>query len=125
MDKQPRLTFRKGDILAILLVAAIAIASLIPVLPDRSAGDFIQIYQDGVLVQEFPLSEDRTLTLSGQYTNTVTVRGGKAAITESDCPGEDCVHSGWIGSVGRSIVCLPNRVEVRISGASDVDFIVG
>ena len=48
------------------------------------------------------------------------------AITGSDCPGEDCVHSGWIKASGRSIVCLPNKVEIRIVGQSDdVDFVVG
>ena len=50
----------------------------------------------------------------------------EAAFTESDCPGRDCVHSGSIGSTGRSIVCLPNRVEIRvISAEADVDFVVG
>ena len=52
---------------------------------------------------------------------------GKAAILESTCPGEDCVHSGWISQTGRSVVCLPNRAEVRIegvSGADDVDAVV-
>jgi len=46
-------------------------------------------------------------------------------IAESTCPGNDCVHSGKIHSAGRSIVCLPNRVEIRITGESDVDYVVG
>jgi len=72
------------------------------------------------------LSEDTTLEIGGKYTNLITVSDGKIAITASDCPGEDCVHSGAIHSSGRSIVCLPNAVEVRVvSQTSDVDFVVG
>ena len=58
--------------------------------------------------------------------NTITVCDGKISFSDSDCPGQDCVHSGSIGSTGRSLVCLPNAVEIRVvSGESDVDFVVG
>ena len=88
-------------------------------------GGAVEIYQDGQLVRQYPLSQDTILELTGEYTNIITIQDGRAAITQSDCPGSDCVHSGWISSVGRSIVCLPNRTEVRITGAmDDVDFAV-
>ena len=62
----------------------------------------------------------------GEYKNVITVSEGAISITASDCPGEDCVHSGAIRTSGRSIVCLPNEVEVRVvNAASDVDFVVG
>ena len=57
---------------------------------------------------------------------TVTVKNGKIAVTHSDCPGKDCVGCGWQSQSGRSLVCLPNRMEIRIVTAkSDVDFVVG
>ena len=62
--------------------------------------------------------------IGGAYINRVEVRDGRIAIVDSDCPGEDCVHSGWISRPGRSIVCLPNRLEIRVTGTSDVDFVV-
>ena len=72
------------------------------------------------------LDEDTCFAISGAYTNEITVKDGQIAITASDCPGEDCVHSGSGGSVGRSIICLPNRVEIRVvAGQTDVDFVVG
>ena len=70
------------------------------------------------------LDSDTEVVIEGEYENVVTVKDGKVAITKSDCPGTDCVHSGWIHESGRSIVCLPNRVELRIEGASEVDFVV-
>ena len=82
------------------------------------------VYQDGQRIKELSLSEDAEFVVEGAYTNKIVVENGRAAITESDCPGTDCVHSGWIHEVGRSIVCLPNRVEIRLEGASEVDFVV-
>ena len=73
-----------------------------------------------------PLSENAEYVIRSEFENIIAVQDGRAAIIRSDCPGEDCVHSGWISAAGRSIVCLPNRAEVRIVGkVSDVDFVVG
>lgn len=121
-----KLTFCKGDIVAIALVAVIAI--LVGVLFWTSIGSeeagMVTVYQDGKLIREISLSETTEFEVEGDYTNVISVEDGKAAIIESDCPGTDCVHSGWIHEPGRSIVCLPNRVEIRIEGASEVDFVV-
>ena len=78
------------------------------------------------LLMTVSLDQPREFPVEGDYCNTVTVREGGIAITASDCPGQDCVHSGAIHSPGRSLVCLPNALEIRVvSGQSDVDFVVG
>ena len=124
--REMRLTFCKADIFAIVLVAAIAV--LVSVVfwtgIGSEEGSVVSVYQEGELVREVPLNETTELIVEGTYTNKILVKDGKTAIVESDCPGTDCVHSGWIHEAGRSIVCLPNRVEVRIEGASEVDFVV-
>ena len=118
------LHMRKGDLIAIalLLAAALCAACALPLL---RASDSVsaRILLDGEVVREVPLSVDQTFQIRGAYTNTITVRDGKIAVTHSDCPTNDCVHMGWL-SDGGAIVCLPNRVEIRISGSSDVDFVV-
>ncbi|MBQ8508182.1 MAG: NusG domain II-containing protein [Clostridia bacterium] len=127
MGKNLRLSFQKGDIIAAAAVVLLALAVGAAFLPGGSAGEnhSLYIYRDGALLHALPLNQNASLEISGDYSNTVTIQDGRAAITASDCPGEDCVHSGWISGPGRSIVCLPNRVELRIEGASEVDFVVG
>lgn len=127
MKKNLRLTFQKGDFLAVLLVlaAAFAVGMLFRPGDADAQQSVIQIYQDGRLVKELSPETDCTVEIAGDYINIVEIRDGKVAIVDSDCPGEDCVHSGWISRAGRVIVCLPNKVEVRITGASEVDFVVG
>ena len=122
-----KLRFRKGDWLAIVLVAVIAVATLLCFLPGgNEQAAYAEIYLNGQLIKTVSLSEDQTFFVEDRYCNTVTVSGGSISISDSDCPGKDCVHSGSIGHAGRSLVCLPNAVEIRvISGESDVDFVVG
>lgn len=122
-----RLAFQKGDIFAIVAVILLAILMFVLFLPGESRGAVCaEIYRDGELLQTVPLDQDQEFVLTGTYNNTVTVRDGQIAVTESDCPGTDCVSCGWIGSSGRSIVCLPNGIEIRVvSESGDVDFVVG
>lgn len=116
--KQENLRLKKGDFLAffaVLALAAAIFAGFTLSLGNRR-GERVRVYQNGTLLWEQPLGQDGSYEISGEYTNVVTISGGKVSITASDCPGEDCVRQGAISTAGRSIVCLPNRVEVRVTG---------
>ena len=121
------LRFRKTDLIAIAIVVVLAAAVLLAFMPSSDTSPAqIAIYQDGELIKTLSINESQKFEISGKYKNTVTIQDGKVAITQSNCPGSDCVACGWIANSGRSIVCLPNGVEIRIlSQDSDVDFVVG
>ena len=127
MGNQEFLRFRKGDVIAIAAVVIAAVLVAMCFLPKSNTGAVAaEVYQDGKLVKILSLDEETTFEIHGKYTNLIAVSDGEICFAASDCPGEDCVHSGAISSTGRSVVCLPNEVEVRvISGESDVDFVVG
>lgn len=122
-----RLRFQKGDILAVAVPLVLAVVLFCAFLPGKAQEALkAEIYLDGRLVKTVSLREEQSFVLEGDWRNTVSVKDGRICVSHSDCPGEDCVHSGWIGSPGRSIVCLPNRMEIRIPGdRGDVDLIVG
>lgn len=122
-----KLRFRKGDWLAVALVAVTAVIVMLCFLPgSNDPAAVAQIYLDGKLVKTLPLSKNQTFIVADQYSNEITVKDGAISFTASTCPGQDCVHSGSIHSTGRSLVCLPNRVEIRVvSTDADVDFVVG
>ena len=50
-------------------------------------------------------------------------------VARSDCPTQDCVHTGTITRDGQCIVCLPARIVIRLEGGgaeSDaVDAVLG
>ena len=50
------------------------------------------------------------------------IENGKAYIAKSDCHNQLCVHAQAIGKEGGVIVCLPNKVVVKVV-AKEVDAI--
>jgi len=128
MSEKYRLSFCKGDIIAVALVAALIFSVWAFLKPEKENGAAAQIFLDGELINELPLDVDGVFYVEGEYRNTIEISDGKVWVAESDCPGTDCVYSGVVSKVGRSIVCLPNRMEIRIIGAPEenaVDFVVG
>ena len=127
MKQTDAFRFRRGDWIAIGLVAVLALAVLLCFIPrSQEPAGYAQIYLDGELYKTVSLNEDTTFVIEDQYTSEITVVNGSISFSASNCPGQDCVHSGSIHTTGRSLVCLPNRVEIRVvAGQTDVDFVVG
>ena len=61
------------------------------------------------------------------YTLHVVLTAEGVWVERSDCPTQDCVHTGHISRSGQSIVCLPARVVIRLEGGTDsgVDAVIG
>lgn len=123
-----RLKFCKGDVVVIcfVILLSILIGVVFFLKNGTEEGNMVAVYQEGKKVQEISLEQETEVLVENKYTNKIVVKEKRVAIVESDCPGRDCVHSGWISGKGRSLVCLPNSVEIRIEGETDseVDFIV-
>lgn len=72
------------------------------------------------------LTEELTVLVEGDHHLTVTLNKTGVRVCESDCPGQDCVHTGTITRAGQSIVCLPEQVVVQLSGGgSGPDAVLG
>ncbi|WP_434578650.1 NusG domain II-containing protein [Thermoanaerobacterium thermosaccharolyticum] len=93
----------------------------------NKTGTNVVIEVNGFKYQELPLNVDKTVTIhNGKHINVVEIKNGKVRMKESDCPDQICVKTGWIEKEGQQIVCLPNRVVVRVAGGKkgEVDDIV-
>lgn len=127
MKENLKLKFSRGDLATILVVIMMAVGLMAAFGrgSHSSMGEIAEIYQNGRKIKTVSLKQATKISIDGDYHSVIAVKDGRIAIVESDCPGMDCVHSGWIDRPGRSIVCLPNRLEVRIVGAAEVDIVVG
>ena len=47
-------------------------------------------------------------------TNVIEVAEGRVRCVESDCGNQVCVQTGWVGSPGEMVVCLPHRLTVQV-----------
>ena len=111
---------RKADIILLvflILVGLAASAALSFSRVDAGADAKVIIESGGELYATYPLSEDRTFEVPAYGSggsNTVCIADGKVSVTEASCKNQVCVHHGEISRSGESIVCLPNRLVVRI-----------
>ena len=129
---------RKADIILFIVLVAVGLAASAALSLSRSeAGDGARVIIEsgGDLYATYSLYEDRTLvipapkqnradapaanpedTASAQYDyyNVVEIKDGKVSVTEASCKNQVCVRHGAISGPGESIVCLPNRLVVRI-----------
>lgn len=93
----------------------------------RHTGALAVVYVNGKRTAAYPLSEDTSVTLrapNGGY-NVLVISGGTADVTEASCPDGICVRAHPVQYDGDTIVCLPNKTEIRIEGAtaSDIDLV--
>ena len=113
----------------VLLLGGMALlAALGTVWLSRSAGQgtVAGIYQDGILVQAIDLSEvgePRELMIEGPAGgNTIRVEQGRIRVSGAGCPDQICVGQGWLTGGVTPIVCLPNRLVIRMEeGANEWD----
>ena len=77
-----------------------------------------QITVDGKVVETLDLSRDTELTVTGanKGTNHLIVRDGEIWCSEASCPDKVCVHQGKKHLSSDTIVCLPNKMIVTITG---------
>lgn len=112
----------------LLLAAALVICLGLSVFLLRPQDDaaFAEIISQGKVVKTVDLRVDQQFTVTTPQggSNVVTVRGGKIAVTEANCPDHYCMDRGFCSS-GAQIVCLPNRLVIRFLGEQAIDGVVG
>lgn len=111
-------------ILGLAVVLALCVALSAWVLRPGQQALWAEIWSDGRLVETVSLLTDRVLTVESDYgSNVITVRDGKIAVTQADCPDGYCMAWGYCDR-GVDIVCLPNRMVIRFVAEQDVDGVV-
>lgn len=144
----PRLRPTAWDALVALCVAALALGTAFFQWRGGAAEGLTAVVSvDGAEADRFSpedlLESPRTYTNNG-YTLTVVLGvdyegpvrnalppSGESGlcVAASDCPTQDCVHTGIITRSGQSIVCLPARIILRLEGGTaepdGVDAVLG
>lgn len=114
--------FRKADILLLLAMLLLGVASFFAVKMLTPQADMVEITVNGELYGSYPLSADTVLDISTSYGyNRVVIANGAVSVTESDCHNHDCQHFPSISRAGQVIMCLPHRLVISVSGEADDD----
>lgn len=79
------------------------------------------VFSDGAALDRVALRPDvreiRAYSGNG-YALRVAFDPDGVQVLASDCPTQDCLHTGKITRNGQSIVCLPARIVIRLEGGA-------
>ena len=118
---------RRDVILILVLLVIAGGAALVIQFGIKRNGATAIITVDGTVVHRMSLLVEEEYTVEGidGGHNVVVVQQGEVYMKEADCPDEICVKTGHIHKTGETIVCLPHRVVVEVTGAEqELDSIV-
>ena len=109
-------------IIGFILLGGIAAAVILNL---SGSGSRKAVIHCGDVRQELSLDRDGLFSFDGIDAG-FEVKNGKIRLTEASCPDKICVKTGYIGSSGQSIICVPNKITVSVVGSDEsVDVTVG
>lgn len=88
----------------------------------KSSGQTVLIESNGKLYGKYSLlsnneiTVERTTSKGKVISNTVHIKDGEVWVTDSSCTNQVCTKHAPIDEAGESIICLPNRMVVKIEG---------
>lgn len=114
---------------AIIIIALILIGTVLIILPlINTTNSLCEINFDGQIIKTIDLSkaEDTIFTLDEVHDVTFEIKNHEIKIKSSNCTDKICENTGYIHSPMQVIVCLPNKLVIKIiANDNDVDLIVG
>lgn len=116
----------KKDIILILSLLIVSTIALLFMLFNKKGGSYAVVVINGVETQSLPLSTNTEITLkNGNDFNVLVIEDGKAYIKDASCPDKLCVKQHTVQYNGETLVCLPNKITVKIISdtEADTDFI--
>ncbi len=106
---------KKRDIILILSILLLSLSGAAFAMPVGDVGN-AYVYVGGDLYGCYDLSQDMTFSIDNGngISNVIEIIGGRIRMKEATCPGNDCVHCGYISRSGESICCAPAGIVIVI-----------
>lgn len=115
-----------NDFLLNLIVVLVCITiPLVMFLCSANNEKTLVVSYDGKEEKRISLDSDETFYVHGVE---IEVKDGQAYVVNSNCPDKLCVNMKKAKNAGDSIICVPNKVSVRIAGANktgEADIVAG
>ena len=108
---------RKKDFILIFVVSLIIAGAFgVNYFVNTKNVDSIEIYMDNKLYKTYDINDKEEIKIkSKEGYNIVKIHDKGVEIIEASCPDKICIHQGFITKSSESIVCLPNKVHIKIT----------
>ena len=105
----------KIDFIIIIFFVLMAVVSIALFYLNKEEGGYVEVIVNKEIKDIFPLDENKQYTiLDGKNINKIKIEDGKVWVTDASCPDKLCVKQGKIDKDGQSVICLPNKVVIKI-----------
>ncbi|MGL6107579.1 NusG domain II-containing protein [Romboutsia sp.] len=107
---------RKKDVILIIVVLIISFIFIgINNIRNSKTIDTVEIYVNNKLYRSIPINKKEEIKIQkGKDYNIVKVHDKGVEMLDSSCPDKVCVHTGFIDKPSKSIVCIPNKVNIKM-----------
>lgn len=115
----------KSDIKLVVILAVIVTLVFVIINITKEEGSMAEVYYEDELVLTIDLNVDGEYTVDGELGDVVLeVKDRKIRVKSENSPKNICSKEGFIGDSSRTLICLPNKIIVKIVGESEIDGVV-
>lgn len=114
---------KKADIFLVVCILAVAAGVYLFCAAGAEDGGGAEVTVDGEHRAFLPLDEDGSIRIETEWGyNIVSVEDGWVSVSEADCRDHICVEHKRIRRTGETIVCLPHKLVVEVTGDAPAGF---
>ncbi|MCR4672005.1 MAG: NusG domain II-containing protein [Lachnospiraceae bacterium] len=112
---------KKKDFILIAVILALALAGLFFIRTRKhEEGRYAVVYIDGEEFGKYDLEVPQEIVIeTDRGYNKIVIENGAVRMEEADCPDLICVHHKSISYDKESIICLPHRLVVEVTGGEE------
>ena len=114
---------KKKDILLVIsIIFLIIVLFMVNNNINKEKSEVIEIYVNNKIYKIASINdeEDLMIEIESEY-NHIKIHDGGVEIVEASCADNVCVDTGFISKVSERIVCMPNKVVIKIKTLENVD----
>lgn len=114
-----------GDLflIGVILVVAVGIFGYYQSRPLLDGAKQVIIEVDGQVIKTFELPQHQRIEykviIDKDNYNLVEIFEDRVRVREATCPDQVDVKAGWIDEPGQTLICLPHRLIITISGVEN------
>lgn len=120
-------SMNKQDIILIAIILTIvgSIALVFKLTEKDNMNNALVYYEDKLVLTIDLTLDEQEYTVEGYNGPVIITAGnGKVKVEDEDSPLHLCSKQGYISKSYESIVCLPNKIVIKLENASSLDAIV-
>lgn len=113
---------KSDKLLVVILIPILLVILLVFKLTAVSTNKVAYVYYENEIVKTIDLNEEKEYDVKG-YNGIVKIKAGngKIKVVEETSKNHLCSKQGYISESYETIVCLPNKIVIKIASNDDLD----